>query len=323
MKKDTKKALAISGAVTVGIAAMTAIHLLTAKHLMRFALDRKAPKSITRHRRRIMTSKIGQELMSSVETASESLKHGNCEAVCITSHDGIRLVGHWYDCPNAERVIVAMHGWRSSWSQDFGVISEFWHQNNCSVLYAEQRTHGDSDGEYIGFGVLERYDCLEWIKWVNKRTGENLPIYLGGVSMGATTVLMTSGLNLPTNVKGMIADCGFSSPKAIWKHVVEHNFHLPYRFYKRFAEDMYKRKNNTSIEYSCADALQNSSVPVLFIHGTDDKFVPIDMTYENYSACHSPKHLLVVVGAGHGMSYLIDKEAYETAVKEFWNKYDN
>ena len=216
-----------------------------------------------------------------------------------------------------------MHGWRSSWSQDFGTIAPFWFENDCAVLFAEQRGQGNSGGNYMGFGLLERYDCYDWINWVNERTDAKLPIYLGGISMGATTVLMTGGLELPNNVKGIAADCGFTSPHAIWKHVVESNFRIPYGIYSRAAKDLCKRKIKESANYSTVDALQNCKVPVLFIHGTDDNFVPINMTYENYKAYQGEKKLFIVPGAEHGMSYIVDKNGYEDAVKCFWYNYDN
>ena len=171
--------------------------------------------------------------------------------------------------------------------------------------------------------MLERYDCLEWIKWVNEKTGGELPIYLGGVSMGATTVLMAAGEDLPKNVKGIIADCGFTSPKEIWKHVAKNNLHIPFGAYGMAADDIcHKKLNVKSDSYSSVDAMSKCKVPVLFIHGTDDNFVPISMTYENYKACASPKKLFIVPGAEHGMSYLKDKTGYENAMKSFWEEND-
>ncbi len=323
MKKSTKNALVISGVATVGIAALVGIYHTTAKILMKVALEREEPKLVKKGKERLISSGDFKEIMEKLSEASEKLEAKPHETVEIKAYDGTRLVGHWYGTPNAKRVIVAMHGWRSSWSADFGLIADFWHQNDCAVLYAEQRGQGTSGGDYMGFGLLERYDCFEWIKWVNERTNSQLPVYLGGISMGATTVLMTAGFNLPENVKGIVADCGFTSPKAIWKHVVQSNFHLPFGLYKKVADDICKKRLQVdSSDYTCAEALENSDIPVLFIHGTDDRFVPIDMTFENYKACKSPKELLVVVGAEHGMSYLVDQASYETKVKEFWQKYD-
>ena len=175
----------------------------------------------------------------------------------------------------------------------------------------------------MGFGVLEQFDCLEWIKYIDERLGASLPIYLGGVSMGASTILFASGNELPESVKGIVADCGFNSPHGIWKYVTENNLKLPYALYKALANNIYLSKTQIDIKtVSCADALKNCKVPVLFIHGTDDKFVPVTMTYENYKACASKKRLFVVPGADHGMSYLVDKDGYEAEVKAFWAEND-
>ncbi|MBE6734771.1 MAG: alpha/beta hydrolase, partial [Ruminococcaceae bacterium] len=189
--------------------------------------------------------------------------------------------------------------------------------------YAEQRGQGDSGGEYMGFGLLERYDCYEWIKWIEENTSEELPIYLAGISMGATTVLMTSGFELPERIHGIVADCGFTSPHAIWKHVVQNNLKIPFGLYSTVAEELCRRKIQIgSKDYSCAEALENCKVPVLFIHGTDDHFVPVEMTYENYKACKGEKRLLIVPGADHGMSYLVDQKSYEDAMCEFFKDFD-
>ena len=143
--------------------------------------------------------------------------------------------------------------------------------------------------------------------------------------MGAATILMASGLDLPDNVAGIVADCGFTSPHAIWKHVVRDNFHLSYDGIRSAAaNDLCRRKIQTAADsYSTTEALRNTDIPVLFIHGSDDHFVPVEMTYENYKACAAPKRLLVVPGAEHAMSYLTDRQAYEKALTEFWESFDS
>ena len=321
MKKSTKNILIGAGIATAGAAAFGLIHHYTTKYLMKLALDREGPKSAANDKEKLMASGELSETLASIMEAAKVLEETEHEQVEIAAQDGIMLVGHWFCPENAKRIIIAMHGWRSTWSHDFGVIAPFWFENDCAVLFAEQRGQGNSGGEYMGFGLLERYDCLDWINWVNERTEAKLPIYLGGVSMGATTILMTAGFDLPENVKGIVADCAFTSPHAIWKHVVENNFKLPFGLYSRTARDICeKRIQVPSDSYSTVEALSNCEIPVLFIHGTDDNFVPIEMTYENYKACVSEKRLFVVPGAEHGMSYLVDKDGYETAVKQFWDK---
>lgn len=320
---NIKKALKISGiaVATTAVASVTAY--VTTNYLIKIALDREKPKVMQLAEQRISGSEFNNEFLNDLREAAERLSEKTNEVVEITSHDGTSLIGHWIPCEHAKRVIIAMHGWRSTWYKDFGMIADFWEKNDCSVLYAEQRGQNNSGGDYIGFGPIERYDCLDWINWVTGRCGSEIPIYLGGVSMGATTVLMAAGLALPDNVHGIVGDCGFTSPHAIWKHVANNNLHIAFGIRGAVADALYEKKIQTdTADYSTMDALQNSSVPVMLIHGTDDHFVPVEMTYENYKACSSPKKLFVVPGAGHGMSYYVDKEGYEAVIQDFWRQYD-
>lgn len=324
MKKRAKRFLIGTGLLAAGIGAVTAISYNLTKSLVKIALDREQPKASERSKNKLSGSSGQSELLEDMAIAAEKLQNGDCETVEMIAKDGTKLVGHLHKCEYAERVIVAMHGWRSSWVKNFGVISDFFHENNCSVLYAEQRGQGESGGDYMGFGLMERYDCLDWVNWLNENGYDSLPIYLCGFSMGASTVLMTAGLDLPENIHGILADCGFTSPHDIWKYIVEHNLRLSYNgITAAIANDMCKKKIQFGAkDYSCVDAMRECKVPVMFVHGTDDRFVPIEMTFENYKACAAPKRLLVVPGAEHCMSYLIDKERYEKAVKEFWREYD-
>ena len=328
MKKSTKNIIIGTGIVAASAAVVGTIYHAVAKSLMNIALDRKMPKAVTKNMNRgrdiIMGSGELSAVLEKIMDEGARLEEMPHEDVEIESYDGVKLVGHWYPCEGAKRIVIAMHGWRSSWSQDFGIIAPSWFEAGCSVLFCEQRGQGESGGEYMGFGLLERYDCLEWIKWACEKTdGEDTPIYLGGVSMGGATVLMTAGFDLPERVHGIVADCAFTSPHAIWKHVVQNNLHIPYGLYSTVASDICKKKiQMSSKEYSCTDAMKVCRVPVLFIHGTDDRFVPVSMTYENYKACIAPRHLLVVPGADHGLSYFTDKKSYEEAVTKFWNDYD-
>lgn len=315
MQKNTKRALIASGAVAAAAATAGIVAHNTTKYLVSVALDRQAPKSTKKSREKL--SGVKDERYFELRRKDEALEK-NSRVVTARSSDGEKLVGHWYECTNPKRVIIAMHGWRSSWMSDFSAIAPFWHDNDCNVLFAEQRGQNNSGGVYMSFGLMERYDCLAWIDWVNENYPD-MPIYLGGISMGASTVLMAAGFELPENVKGIIADCGFTSPVDIWRHVVEKNLGMSYRLRKGAIQRMCRQKLQIDADgYSAVEAMENCDVPVLFIHGTDDHFVPIDMTYKNYKACRAPKRIFVVPGADHGMSYYMNREGYEAAVKEFW-----
>lgn len=292
-------------------------------YLVRVALDREIPPHPIRAEQRLIASCTDTEMLQQLQNAKALLAARPHETVEITSRDGIQLVGHWMPVAHPKRIIIAMHGWRSAWDHDFGLIADFFKENECSVLYAEQRGQGKSGGEYIGFGLMERHDCLDWIDWVNKKTGEKLPVYLCGVSMGASTVLMAAGLPLPDNVRGILADCGYTSAVDIWKHVAK-KAHLSYRVCGKPAGRLAKKRLSIAIDAeSCPQALSRSKVPVLFVHGTDDRFVPVEMTYENFKACTAPKRLFIVPGAEHGMSYLVDKKGYEATLKAFWADFDH
>lgn len=324
MNRNKKRILMASGIAVSGIALTNILCYITTKKLADVALNRQIPKGMNRFRHLVSGSgTFFEEMANELTQFANILEKSDCETVEMISHDGEKLIAHWHEQHGAKRIILAMHGWRSSWARDFSIISDFWHTNDCNVLYVEQRGQNNSGGEYMGFGLMERYDCLDWIHWINEnRNPGKLPIYLAGISMGATSVLMAAGLDLPSNVCGIIADCGFTSPHDIWKHVVEKNMHLPYRGLRSAMADKFcKQKIQVgSKAYSTIDAMKQCTVPVLFIHGTDDHFVPIEMTYANYMACVAPKHLFVVPGAEHGMSYFLDKKGYETEVKRFWER---
>lgn len=202
------------------------------------------------------------------------------------------------------------------------MIGDFLYDSGCSVLYAEQRGQGSSEGKYMGLGVLERLDCADWARWAEQKA-QGLPIYLAGISMGATTVLMAAGLSLPSSVRGILADCGFTSPQDIGRHILEKNLHLTCDRRLRLADAMCRRKNRVGI-FGCStvEAMGRNRVPVLFVHGARDAFVPVSMTYQNYHACAGPKEMLIVPEADHGMSYYLDPEGYQRALRSFWDKYD-
>ena len=291
------------------------------RNMVGTALDREEPKVMGKMKRRLKgEGNDDEELLAYCDALGQRLRQKEHTLVRLKSYDGTELVGHLFPSERQKRVILAMHGWRSCWCRDFGPVAQFFQENDCTVLYAEQRGQGESGGEYMGFGMIERFDCLEWIKWLNANGFADSKIYLAGISMGATTVLMTAGFpELPENVAGVIADCGFTSAKAEWKYISENNLRVPYdRRGKHVDALCRKRIELDSDAFTTLDAMKTCRVPILFIHGQADSFVPVEMTMQNYEACASPKRVLIVPGANHGMSYFLDREGYEAAVKAFF-----
>ena len=326
MKNSTKKIIISAGvlstvaAVAVGTAYLSGRLLVTAA-IRRDGIKVKLPRKI---QSRISGGLVDDPKVNEIYEAAERVKALPMENVQVVSDDGLNLKGRIYSCEEPKRIILAMHGWRSNWRVDFGGSIDFYHDEHCIMVMPDQRGTNDSDGDYIGFGVLEKNDCINWINYIIERYGTELPIYLLGVSMGATTVLMASGSELPESVNGIIADCGFTSPHAIWKHVLDNNLKIAEKVTYPIANAIIKREANyDGDEYSTLDALAVNTKPVLFIHGSDDKFVPLKMTCDNYLATVAPKDLLIVPGAGHGMSCIIDPVSYQNRVREFFKKCEN
>lgn len=245
-------------------------------------------------------------------------EHGR--SVYITSDDGLRLHAHWVPAENAKGTMLLMHGYRSTKLVDFGVAFAYYHELGFNVLAPDQRSHGRSQGSFITFGVKESRDVQRWIEFHNESFGAQ-PLFLSGLSMGASTVLFLADEPLPGNVRGIIADCGFCSPAAIISKVFREVTHLP-PGPSVFCADLFARlfAGFSLYEKDSRKTLAKARLPVLLIHGREDHFVPCSMTEESYAACTGEKALLLVDGAGHGVSFLVDHERYSRMVEEFLAK---
>ena len=242
------------------------------------------------------------------------------EPIYIESEDGLRLYGRYYHHDDNAPVAILFHGYRSSAIRD--ASGGFWlfQDKGYNILLVDQRAHGKSQGHTITFGVKERLDCKRWVQYISDRLGADVPIYLLGVSMGAATVLMASELDLPGNVRGIIGDCGYSSIKGILVEVL-HQMRLPefpcYPFL-RIGAMVFGHFDPES--RSPAEALKHSRYPVLLIHGEDDRFVPCQMSQENFDSCSAVKDILTVPKAGHGVSFYNDIDGYHGAVLKFLDR---
>lgn len=252
-----------------------------------------------------------------VRELMEQLKEITAEDVFINSFDGLKLHGRYYHVKDGAPLDIQFHGYNGNAMRDFCGGNKISRESGHNSLLIDQRAHGMSRGKTISFGINERKDCLSWVRYAVERFGEDTEIVLSGVSMGAATVLMASDLGLPKNVKAIVADCGYSSPKAIINKVMRDSG-LPDKLMYPFVwlGAMVFGKFNLT-ESSAVSAVSESDVPILIIHGGADDFVPCYMAEEIYKACRSEKKLLIVPGAGHGMSYLVDKDLYEKTVKDF------
>ncbi len=244
------------------------------------------------------------------------------EELELESFDGLRLRALFIPHPAAKGTLLLFHGWRSSWKTDFTVALPFYHAQGMNLLLADQRAQNGSQGRYMTYGIREQRDVVAWADFMAQKLGKDHPLFLGGLSMGAATVLMASDLAFEGNVRGILADCGFTSPWAIIRRVASRSKWVPLDassallnfFTRRFAGFDMKEK-------STVDALGRTKLPVLLIHGLADDFVPPEMSRESYAACASEKELVLVEGAKHGMSFVVEPERVKTAIAEFLRKH--
>lgn len=244
-----------------------------------------------------------------------AMKH---EEVSITSFDGLTLCGKFYEyAPNAP-IELMFHGYRGSAERDLcGGVQRCFAMGR-SALIVDQRCSGKSDGHVITFGIKEHRDCLCWVDFMLQHFGPDVKILLTGISMGAATVLMAGGKPLPKNVIGILADCGYCSPKAIIQKVIR-QMGLPAAISYPFVKLGARLYGHFDLEEASPEELvKHCTVPVIFFHGESDDYVPWEMSRINYEACSCKKRLVTIPNAGHGLSYMIDPETYLQALREFF-----
>ncbi len=261
------------------------------------------------------------QYMPLIEGRKEAMMERPHNDVWQTSFDGLKLHATYFpaqDQQGRQKLVICFHGYTSQGMSDYIGLSDYYQKRGFAMLLPDARAHGASEGEYIGFGCLDRQDALGWGRWAVEELGEETEILLHGTSMGAATLLMLSGLSLPEQVKGIVSDCGFTSPKEVFTHVLHSMYHLP-AFPLIPGADLVNRKlaGYGMDECNAKREVEKAEVPILFIHGGNDTFVPCSMCDEIYEHCGSKKRKLIIEGAAHAESYYKDMESYEEALTEF------
>lgn len=282
--------------------------------VLNFSRGRRAPREAVEADIRKHTQ-IADEALEGVRFVD---KHG-AQDVYVESYDGKRLHARLLRRERAKGTILLFHGYRSNWCYDFGLSIPFYYAQGYNLLLVDQRAHQGSEGHFLTFGVRERYDVLSWVTYLGQMLGTAHPMYLGGLSMGASTVLMASCFDFPANVRGIIADCGFTAPYDEFRYLLRQTSRrLPTRLilfwlglFTRLLAGYGLREADTRA------AAAHSRVPILFLHGTDDHFVPCEMTQQSHAACTAEKRLILVEGAKHGYSYVVDRPRVQSALEDF------
>lgn len=255
-----------------------------------------------------------------IEEMFRTLIQRPCEEVSITSHDGLNLVGRYYHTAEGAPLCIGFHGYKSTYVADFSGGSALCIDRGYNLLLVDQRSHGKSEGKTITFGINERKDALRWVNYAVSRFGCDTKIVMMGVSMGAATVLMASGLELPENVKGIVADCPYVKASDIIVKVGKGMgfpawFTLPF---SRLGAAIFGGFNLH--ETDAVTSVKRAKVPILIIHGEADTLVPPEMSELAQKANPDLVRRVTFPGAGHAMSYLVDTHRYRKITAEFMDE---
>lgn len=238
------------------------------------------------------------------------------EEVYIRSFDGLKLHGYYLPSAGSTTTLILMHGYHSGALREFAPLLRFYHENGFNLLLPHQRAHGDSDGKYISFGLLERNDVKTWCEYINENFAPNA-VFLSGISMGGTTVAMSTLLPLPNNVKGVIADCPFNKVTDILKYDLKDLFHLPSFPLLYFCDCWCKILIGVHFNEVKTEDYTHAKLPLLWIHGTNDATVPHHFGQKLWDAYGGPKEMLLIEGAGHAYAGIHSPECYHNKVLEF------
>lgn len=253
-----------------------------------------------------------------IRECKEKLRECPHEDLYINSADGLKLHATYFPCEGSKKVVICFHGYTSEGLNDYSTLAIFYMKNGYNLLLVDERAHGKSEGKYIGFGCLDRHDAKLWIEKMIEMLGEDCKILLHGDSMGGSTVLMTTGLELPPQVKAAVSDCAFTSAWEVFSSVLKNMYHLPPFPLLQIANQMVKKRAGYELdECNAREEVKKAKVPILFLHGDADTFVPCSMVHELYEACQTEKKLVIIEGAGHVESCYRDAEMYEGAVASF------
>ena len=311
-------ALTAAGIVAGGAVVLGAASVLGAKKLFDTVIPRQ--KELKVDLNEFADMEKWEEYKKLIGPRKERLMEQDLESITISARDGISLHAYYLPAESpSDRLVIGLHGYTSNGLSDFCSHAFYFHRMGFDCLIPDHRGHGESGGDYIGFGILDRFDCRAWIDAIDRRFDGKKRILLHGTSMGGTTALMTAGAaDLPESVKAVISDCAFTSPYEIFRHILKKDYHLPAHPIMDINDRMCRRTAGYGFQdYSTLTAMRNTRCPILFIHGKEDKFVPTWMTQQNFDACVSPKECWFCDHAGHGSSYYENPEMYEAKVAHF------
>ena len=241
-----------------------------------------------------------------------------------SADEKFKLDANFIPYKSSNKTAIILPGYMDT-KEDMGEYDALFHQLGYNTLTPDPRAQGKSEGKYIGYGWPEKDDVKKWVTYLLQKYGQNQQVVIYGLSMGAATAMMTSGLKLPHQVKAFVEDCGYSNVKDEIEHEAGVLYNMP--AFPRFPlVEILSGINKLKVGYFMGNAssvkqLHKNHRPMLFIHGSRDNFVPTRMVYPNYKATRGPKEIWVAPGAKHAKSFSKHPKEYKRRVATFLAKY--
>lgn len=308
--------------ILIVIAALLIIYFIACAFIFNQLIWRKqlpVPKFILNL---IAGNNMPDKYESDAHEAVKDFKKLPIEKVELKESNGMTLAGRVLVPKKSNgKLMLLCHGARSSGIGEFCFIGPRLYNDGYTLVFPDHRGCGDSDGKFMGYGTHESKDTFLWLDYAEKRFPE-LDIFILGVSMGAATVLMMSENAVDKKIKGIIADCPYTSAWEEFSYQMKTSFHMP-EFPILYTCDLYSRifAHYSFKDASPLNAVKNSKKPILFIHGAADDFVPVYMQKKLYDACPNEKYMLTVEGAVHARSYYTNSDLYYKKLTDFIDRY--
>lgn len=316
MKAITK--LAIAGAGVVALAAEVAIH-----GYLDVMYVEKIPKGLIKRAMLHEDDPVTQRFRKFTRESCDWIGQQDIENIDMQSKRGYNVKGYLLlaEKPSNTFVVFA-HGYRSTHLGDPANFEQFYHEKGYHFLSMDHVAAGESGGKFVGFDYYESDDLLSWVDYLVDRFGTDINIILHGVSMGGATVCQCAS-RVPEQVKLIISDCAYTGAIEQFHSVVNS---VGIKKAAPALVNLFNAINKRVAGYDLADtdvldSVGNSKVPMMFVHGDADDFVPTSMVYTLYDACKNDKKLLIVKGAVHAQSIMTGGDQYKAEINDFINKY--
>ena len=322
MKKETKKALKMAG---IFGASAAATYFLIGNFFYYVTLTKKGLENPFVARIASGSKKGDEEkerLDAMKEVGKEWFDNAKKEKLAIKSSVSNKILhsDFIFSKEESDIFVIVIHGYTSS-PRGMGIYAQKYHELGYNVLMPSLNGHADSEASVVTMGWKDRLDIVDWVNFLVD-CYPNCKIILHGESMGSATTMMTTGEDLPSNVKVAVADCGYTSVWDIFSNKIKNNFKMhefPTLYSANVVNKLYSGFDFK--EASAVEQLKKSKTPTIFIHGDKDTFVPYEMLEKVYEACASEKEKVTIENSPHARNACVDPELYWSSIQNFINKY--